>query len=215
MKNKTFFILTGVLILIVFATMLIIRSYNPSQKFQIREQQELAEIAEIKALLGEAYTLYLNNDFNRAEKRIHLLLRKAPKHLTALQLLGNIFFMQKNYNDAEKTFRTIIKLDSPRSINYNNLGQALAMQKKYTDAIPELKKASILDPTLPQPHLNLAEIYIKLNHKKAAINSLKKAVTLSKNKNSISINLNSFMALADEPEFQNILKSHTQTKDKK
>lgn len=215
MKNKAFVILLGSLILIVFATMLIIRSYNPSLKFQMLEQQEFAEIAEIKTLLGEAYSLYLNNNLDGAEKRIHLLLRKSPRNLTALQLLGNIFFMQKKYAEAEKTFRTIIRLDSQRSINYNNLGQALAMQGKHLAAIPELKKAAILDPTLPQPHLNMAELYVKMNHKKAAIKSLKKAVSLSKNKNNISINLNSFMELADEPEFQKMLKSYTQTKDKK
>lgn len=215
MKNKTFLILLGVLVLIVFATMLIIRSYNPSQKLQMLEQQELAEIAEIKALLGEAYTLYINNDFNAAEKRVHLLLRKAPRNLTALQLLGNIFFMQKKYDDAEKTFRTIIRIDSPRSINYNNLGQALAMQGKYFEAIPELKKAASLDPLMPQPHLNLAEIYIKMNHKKAAVKSLKKAISLSKNKNSIAIDFNAFKALKDDPEFQQFMNQRTQTKDKK
>ena len=89
------------------------------------------------------------------------------------------------------------------------------MQGKYFEAIPELKKAASLDPLMPQPHLNLAEIYIKMNHKKAAVKSLKKAISLSKNKNSIAIDFNAFKALKDDPEFQQFMNQRTQTKDKK
>ena len=215
MKNRTFIILICILILIVFATMLIIRSYNPSRKLQMLEQQELAQNAEIKALLGEAYIFYLNNDLNAAEKRVHLLLRKAPRNLAALQLLGNIFFKQKKYDEAEKTFQNIIRLDSPRSINYNNLGQALAMQGKYIDSIRELKKAAVLSPDMPQPLLNLAEIYIKMNQKKAAVRTLKKAILLSKDKNSIAIDFNAFKAIKDDAEFQKFLNTISQPKEQK
>ena len=44
MNNTRFAIMLGLLALIVFATMLIIRSYNPSKEFQIAEQQELTEV---------------------------------------------------------------------------------------------------------------------------------------------------------------------------
>ena len=57
MKNKTFWILIGILLAIVFATMLIIRTYNPSQRLQMLEQEELARIAEIKSLLGGIHFL--------------------------------------------------------------------------------------------------------------------------------------------------------------
>lgn len=205
MNNKRFAIMLGLLALIVFATMLIIRSYNPSEKMQIAEQQELSEIAQIKSLLGEAYSLMQENQLNAAEKRLHLLLRRAPRNLTALQMLGNVYFAQKKYAEAENTFRTLTTIDAQRSINFNNLGQALAMQQKYPDAIIELKKAIALAPDLPQPHLNLAEIYIKLDNKKNALKELKKAFELGKNQNSISINLQAFRTLKDEKEFQEIL----------
>lgn len=216
MKNKTFWILIGILLTIVFATMLIIRTYNPSQRLQILEQEELARIAEIKSLLGEAYIFYYNGDYNAAEKKVHFLLRRVPRNIAALQLLGNIFFMQKKYDDAEKIFRRILEFDQPRAINHNNLGQTLAMLGNFPEAITELKKAAILKPDIPQPYLNLAETYIKLKNKKNAIRYLKKAIEASKNKNNITINLNSFRTLKDEPEFQKILMDmNSQTKDKK
>lgn len=205
MNNKRFAVMLGLLTLIVFATILIIRSYNPSKKIQLAEQQQLTEIAEIKSLLGEAYSLMQENQLNAAEKRLHLLLRKTPRNLTALQMLGNVYFAQKKYAEAENTFRTLTAIDAQRSINFNNLGQALAMQKKYPEAIIELKKAISLAPDLPQPHLNLAEIYIKLNHKKAALKELKKAFELGKKQGGISINLQSFQALKNEKEFQKML----------
>lgn len=205
MNNKRFAVMLGLLTLIVVATILIIRSYNPSKKIQLAEQQQLTEIAEIKSLLGEAYSLMQENQLNAAEKRLHLLLRKTPRNLTALQMLGNVYFAQKKYAEAENTFRTLTAIDAQRSINFNNLGQALAMQKKYPEAIIELKKASSLAPDLPQPHLNLAEIYIKLNHKKAALKELKKAFELGKKQGGISINLQAFQALKNEKEFQKML----------
>lgn len=215
MNNKRFAIMLGLLALIVFATMLIIRSYNPSEKMQIAEQQELSEIAQIKSLLGEAYSLMQENQLNAAEKRLHLLLRRAPRNLNALQMLGNVYFAQKKYAEAENTFRTLTTIDGQRSINFNNLGQALAMQKKYSEAIIELKKAIALAPELPQPHLNLAEVYIKLNHKKSALNELKKAITLGKGSNSIAINLNAFHALKNEKEFQQLLNLNSTNEVKK
>lgn len=205
MNNKRFAVMLGLLTLIVFATILIIRSYNPSKKIQLAEQQQLTEIAEIKSLLGEAYSLMQENQLNAAEKRLHLLLRKTPRNLTALQMLGNVYFAQKKYAEAENTFRTLTAIDAQRSINFNNLGQALAMQQKYPEAIIELKKAISLAPDLPQPHLNLAEIYIKLNHKKGALKELKKAFELGKKQGGISINLQAFQALKNEKEFQKML----------
>jgi hypothetical protein len=73
MKNTRFLIMLFALILIVFATMLIIRSYNPSKKLQQTHQEELAAAAELQSMLGEAYILYNRNDLNAAEKRLHLL----------------------------------------------------------------------------------------------------------------------------------------------
>lgn len=215
MNNNRFAIMLGLLALIVFATMLIIRSYNPSEKMQIAEQQELSEIAKIKSLLGEAYALMQENQLNAAEKRLHLLLRRAPRNLTALQMLGNVYFAQKKYAEAENTFRTLTAIDAQHSINFNNLGQTLAMQQKYSEAIIELKKAIALAPELPQPHLNLAEIYIKLDHKKSALKELKKAIDLGKGSNSIAINLNAFRALKNEKEFQQLLNLNTTNEVKK
>ena len=215
MNNTRFAIMLGLLALIVFATMLIIRSYNPSKEFQIAEQQELTEIAEIKSLLGEAYQLMQENQLNAAEKKLHLLLRQTPRNLIALQMLGNVYFMQKKYSEAEEIFRTLIRIDSQRSINYNNLGQALAMQKKYREAVTELQKAVAAAPHLVQPHLNLAETYIKLNNKKAALAELKKAVELEKNNSGISINMQAFQALKDEKEFQQLLNSNSKQEVKK
>ena len=126
MKNIKLLVLLLALALVVLSTTLIIQSYNPSKLIQIEEQKELMEIAEMKSLLGEAYTFIQENELNAAEKRLHLLLRKSPKNISALQLLGNVYFSQKKYSDAETTFKTLVRIDSQRSINYNNLGQALA-----------------------------------------------------------------------------------------
>ena len=100
MNNTRFAVMLGLLALIVFATMLIIRSYNPSKEFQLAEQQELTEIAKIKSLLGEAYELIQINQLNAAEKKLHLLLRHAPNNFIALQMLGNVYFAQKKYDEA-------------------------------------------------------------------------------------------------------------------
>ncbi len=205
MKNIKFLVLLLILALVVLSTTFIIQSYNPSKLLQLEEQKELMEIAEMKSLLGEAYTLIQENELNAAEKRLHLLLRKAPRNISALQMLGNVYFSQKKYSEAEKTFRTLVTIDSQRSINYNNLGQTLAAQGKYFEAVPELKKASILAPELVQPHLNLAEIYVKLNRKKAAVNELKKAFELGRKNNSLVINMTAFEALKDEAEFRELL----------
>ena len=84
------------------------------------------------------------------------------------------------------------------------------MQGKYYDAIPELKKAAILDPEAAQPHLNLAEVYIRLNVKKGALNELKKAFEIEKRKNSITISLSAFNVLKDDKDFQQLININAQ-----
>ena len=89
------------------------------------------------------------------------------------------------------------------------------MQGKYREAVTELQKAVAAAPHLVQPHLNLAETYIKLNNKKAALAELKKAVELEKNNSGISINMHAFQALKDEKEFQQLLNSNSKQEVKK
>lgn len=215
MNNKKLLTLLCALGIVVFATMLLIRTYDPSENFKIAEAEEQAKIAEIQALLGEAYTHFQNNELNSAEKRLHLLLRNAPNNISALQLLGNVYFLQKKYTEAEKTFRALIRIDPHRSINYNNLGQTLVMQGKFIDSVQEFKSAIKLAPQLAMPRLNLAQVYIKINHKKGALKELEKAIELAQETNSININLQAFQALKDEPEFKAILEKSVKQEVKK
>lgn len=210
MKNIRFILLVASLLVTVFATMLIVRNYNPAKKLQMLEQEELAERNKMKSLLAEAFMYFHQKNYNSAEKRLHLFMRQSSRDITALQLLGNVFMAQGKHQEAEKVFRDVIKWDSPRSINFNNLGQCLAMQGKYYDAIPELKKAAILDPEAAQPHLNLAEVYIRLNVKKGALNELKKAFEIEKRKNSITISLSAFNVLKDDKDFQQLININAQ-----
>ena len=214
MKNTRFIIMLFILILIVFATMLIIRSYNPSKKVQQTHQEELALAAELQSLLGEAYVLYNRNDLNAAEKRLHLLLRSEPRHISALQLLGNIYYVQKNYTKAGEIFLTLIEIDPQSAVHYNNYGQVLLNMNKAAEAIFYLKKSIEIAPDIAQPHLNLASAYISLKMKKNAITELKKAFEIEKKKNSITINLSAFNALKDEKEFQELIKLNTSGENK-
>lgn len=214
MKNTRFLIMLFALVLIVFATMLIIRSYNPSKKLQQTHREELAAAAELQSMLGEAYILYNRNDLNAAEKRLHLLLRSNPDNISALQMLGNIYYTLKKYDEAATIFTRLIEIDELSSVHYNNLGQVLFQQNKVAEAVFYFKRAIELAPDIAQPHLNLAEAYIRLNNKKLAISELKKAFEIEKQKNSITINFSAFNALKNEKEFQELIKLNTSGEQK-
>ncbi len=214
MKNTRFLIMLFALVLIVFATMLIIRSYNPSKKLQQTHREELAAAAELQSMLGEAYILYNRNDLNAAEKRLHLLLRSNPDNISALQMLGNIYYTLKKYDEAATIFTRLIEIDELSSVHYNNLGQVLFQQNKVAEAVFYFKRAIELAPDIAQPHLNLAEAYIRLNNKKLALSELKKAFEIEKQKNSITINFSAFNALKNEKEFQELIKLNTSGEQK-
>lgn len=208
MKNFRFTVMISTLVLIVFATMMLMRSYNPAKKPLTIDGENIEEISEVKHLLGEAYTLYNNKDYNGAEKRLTLLLNLEPSNINALQLLGKTYFDAGKYQEAAETFHAISTLMPNSAQTFNNLGTSLLLCKKYPDAIIALKKSISIEPGHSQPHLNLAEIYLKLNQKKAAISELKKAIDIESKKNSIIINLNRFNELKNEKEYQEMIKTY-------
>jgi len=111
------------------------------------------------------------------------LMRKGFNTLLQVStLLICILFVTRTYSrnqewaNVEKFYLNELK-NNPSAASYNNLGMYYADKKAYQKAISNYQKGISMYNAFPQPHLNLANIYLNLNQVDNAIteiyNSLK------------------------------------------
>ena len=205
MKNRQLILLIVLLLIVFSLTALVMKFYTPKDATKQEEVQTLRERQEIQILLGQAYFLMSNGNYDLAENALTRLFEKSPNNILALQMSGQIYFNTKRYSEAENIFRKLINLIPDNASNYNNLGQTLAQQGDYKKAVTYLEKAIALTPNVVTPYFNLAELYLKLHDKKQAIETLRKAFDIAIDTRVLFLNLSAFRELEDDPEYNDLI----------
>ena len=114
----------------------------------------------------------------RAEIISKKLLKENPKIVFLYNLLGLILSEQRKINEAISCYSKGIKVDPNYAMNYNNLGQLYFKHKPNLFQKVEIfyKKSISLDKKIPEPHVNLGNLYSFLNNYDEAIKYHKKAI---------------------------------------
>lgn len=125
--------------------------------------------------LKTAKRLLAEKKEDEAEDKLRTILVFEPENITAMSLLGGIFFYSGRYDDAEDIFKRQIRIDPDSYLAYNRLASTLAKQKKYEDAIKTTSKALSINPESAEVNINLAGMYSITGKKDRALIHFKKA----------------------------------------
>jgi tetratricopeptide (TPR) repeat protein len=96
--------------------------------------------------MSEAVTAHRQGRLRDAEKIYARVLKAAPNHFDALNLLGTIKAQQGHVGEAHRLFAAAVKANPAAAPALSNLGQALHALKRNTEALEHLDRARALAP---------------------------------------------------------------------
>lgn len=97
-------------------------------------------------VFGEAVALHRQGQLREAERIYARVLKAAPDHFDALNLLGAVKIQQGQFGEAQRLFAAAIKVNPRIAAVWCNLGQAQYAQKRPADALQSFAKARALAP---------------------------------------------------------------------
>ena len=140
-------------------------------------------------VFGEAVALHRAGQLRQAERIYARVVKVAPDHFDALNLLGAVKIQQGQFGEAQRLFGAAIKVNPRIAAAWCNLGQAQYALKRPADALQSFDKARALAPedvdilyqhanallALDRPREALAELEVVLarkpQHFEARLNS--------------------------------------------
>jgi tetratricopeptide (TPR) repeat protein len=100
----------------------------------------------LNQVFGEAVSLHRQGQLREAEKIYARVLKVAPDHFDALNLLGAVKMQQGQFGEAQRLFSAATKVNPRIAAAWNNLGQAQYALKRPAEALQSFDKACALVP---------------------------------------------------------------------
>jgi tetratricopeptide (TPR) repeat protein len=122
--------------------------------------------------LGEAVALHRRGQLREAERIYTRVLKAAPDHFDALNLLGGVKIQQGQFGEAQRLFSAAIKANPRIAAAWCNLGQAQFALKRPADALQSFDKARALAPQDVDILYQHANALISLNRHREALAEL-------------------------------------------
>lgn len=122
---------------------------SKKQEEQIREN----------ALMIDAATAFINEDFVQAEKLYSQVLKKNKTNATALYYLSNIYFEKNEYAKAIEYCKQAIDADKTNIWYKMDLVQMHMAMQDYDEAANTMKEIVNMQPEVLEYHQQLAQIY--------------------------------------------------------
>jgi tetratricopeptide (TPR) repeat protein len=144
--------------------------------------------------LGEAVALHRGGQLREAERIYARVLKAAPDHFDALNLLGGIKVQQGQFGEAQRLFAAAVKANPTIAAGWNNLGQAQHALKRPADALRSFDKARALAPDDVDILYQHANALISLNRHREALAELQ--TVLARKPQHFEARLNSGLAQA-------------------
>jgi len=132
----------------------------------------------LQAELDRALALHRQQQLDAAAALYRRILKAAPDHFDALQLLGAIEGQRGRHDEAIALLRKAVA-HKPDSANaHNNLGSSLASLQRHAEALAAFERALALRPDSPKALRNRGNALRKLNRLPEALASLDRALEL-------------------------------------
>jgi tetratricopeptide (TPR) repeat protein len=143
---------------------------------------------------GEAVALHRQGQLREAERIYARVLKAAPDHFDALNLLGAVKVQQGQFGEAQRLFAAAIKINPRIAAVWCNLGQAQYAQKRPADALQSFDKARALAPDDVDILYQHANALLALDRPREALAEL--ATVLARKPQHFEARLNSGLAQA-------------------
>jgi len=118
---------------------------------------------------NEALTLQRQGRLREAEKIYARVLKAAPDHVDALNLLGTVKAQLGHMGEAQRLFAAAVKLNPRVPLAWANLGQALYALKRNAEALSSLDKARALAPDDVDTLNHHANVLLSLDRPREAL----------------------------------------------
>src|SRR5689334_23438931 len=141
---------------------------------------------------GEAVALHRQGQLREAERIYGRVLKAAPDHFDALNLLGAIKVQQGQFGEARRLFSAAIKVNPRIAAAWCNLGQAQYAIKRPADALQSFDKARALAPDDVDILYQHANALLALDRPREALAELE--TVLARNPRHFEARLNSGLA---------------------
>ncbi len=145
-------------------------------------------------VFGEAVALHRQGQLSEAERIYARVLKAAPDHFDALNLLGAVKVKQGQFGEAQRLFSAAIKINPRIAAVWCNLGQAQYAQKRPADALQSFDKARALAPDDVDILYQHANALLALDRPREALAEL--ATVLARKPQHFEARLNSGLAQA-------------------
>jgi tetratricopeptide (TPR) repeat protein len=119
---------------------------------------KLAPTAAVEQLFQTAIKFHEEGALQRAEHLYREVLRQAPRHAQALNMLGVLGCQTGNARAGAGLLQQALKIDPAHPDYSNNLGLALAQLEDNPAAAAAFEQAIASKPRFPEAHFNLANL---------------------------------------------------------
>jgi len=117
-------------------------------------------------------------DFLKAENILKDVLEKNPNDASALDLLGNLYFMKGDIKKSLESYNKAISIAPKYAHSYYGRGSLYLNLEKYDKALKDMYKAVELDPNYAEFRMALGATLFSLNEIDKAEEHLEKAIQL-------------------------------------
>ncbi len=139
-------------------------SYKRTQALDARNsKREAAPVEAIAALMKDAETALLAQEYDEAEQRYIEVVRLSPRNVEAYRGLGRLYFEMEQWKEAEEVYLFIVRLDPHDTRALNRLGMIAMEKEQWNDAVRYFKRAVELEGDVAIRHYDLAQAYMKLD----------------------------------------------------
>jgi len=117
-------------------------------------------------------------DFLKAENILKDVLEKDPNDASALDLLGNLYFMKGDIKKSLESYNKAISIAPKYAHTYYDRGSLYLNLEEYDKALKDMYKAVELDPNYAEFRMALGATLFSLNEINKAEEHLEKAIQL-------------------------------------
>ena len=121
---------------------------------------------------------YQTGRLREAESVCKQIIRKQPRHVDALNLLGVVYYGLADYDSAIEQIKKALTFNPSNAEAYTNLGNAYRNKRQLDNAVSCYEKAIKLKPRLAMAHNNLGSVLQEQGQTDEAAACYQKALTL-------------------------------------
>jgi protein O-GlcNAc transferase len=139
----------------------------------------LAAIPSHDKTFERALATFRAGDVKDAERLFKSILRKQPRHIGALNLIGIILTQHQDFAEAEKYLRRALEVGAPSEVTLYNYGTVLKALKRPAEALEQFSQALTVNTSVAETWNNRGTVFNDLQRYDDAIKDFDQALRLN------------------------------------